>query len=192
MNPQAWARWVAAVVTVLMIARGEDPALPDRMAQGRQMTQRAAGILSSNLLAALTQGGPTNAVGFCSTRALPLTVSAASDGASLHRISHRPRQPANRAQSNDLEVIRRFQAARRPGAGLNPVLTTNAAGQVSFYAPIILNTPLCLQCHGTPGVEVAEPTGTLLRQRYPMDEALGFKLGDLRGVWRVDFPPNRP
>jgi len=29
---------------------------------------------------------------------------------------------------------------------------------------------------------------TLLHTLYPQDQAIGFKLGDLRGTWRVDFP----
>ena len=185
-------KWLALVAGVVLLGRAADGPVPDPADQGKQLTQRAAGVLSSNLLAALTRGGPTNAIQFCSTRALPLTVAAGTNGILVRRVSHRPRNPVNRASSNDLAVIQQFQAKLRPGAGLTPVLVTNAQGQVTFYAPIVLNTPLCLQCHGTPGNEVAAQTGEVLHRLYPQDEALNFKLGELRGAWRVDFPAPRP
>jgi len=28
----------------------------------------------------------------------------------------------------------------------------------------------------------------VIRQLYPQDEATGFKLGQLRGAWRIDIP----
>lgn len=185
-------KWLALVAGVVLLGRAADGPTLDPVEEGKQLTQRTAGVLSSNLLAALTRGGPTNAIQFCSTRALPLTVAAGTNGILVRRVSHRPRNPVNRASSNDLAVIQQFQAKLRPGAGLPPVLVTNAPGQVTFYAPIVLNTPLCLQCHGTPEKEVAAQTGEVLHRLYPQDEALNFKLGELRGAWRVDFPAPNP
>lgn len=192
MKTRGAMKWLALVAGVVLLGRAADGPALDPADQGKQLTQRAAGVLSSNLLAALTRGGTTNAIQFCSTRALPLTVAAGTNGILVRRVSHRPRNPVNRASSNDLAVIQQFQAKLRPGAGLTPVLTTNSQGQVTFYAPIVLNTPLCLQCHGTPEKEVAAQTGEVLHRLYPQDEALNFKLGELRGAWRVDFPAPRP
>jgi hypothetical protein len=62
-----------------------------------------------------------------------------------------------------------------------------ANGRATFYSPIVITNPLCLQCHGIPGTDLAPSTVALLQQLYPRDEATGFKLGDLRGLWRVDF-----
>jgi len=157
--------------------------------QGRLLTQRAAGVLSSNLLAALTQGGPTKALKFCSTHAAALTAASGTNGISLRRVSHRPRNLGNRATTDELVVLEQFRARLLPGAGLPPQLRTNANGTISFFSPIVLNTPLCLNCHGQAGTEVAPGTVEAIQRLYPHDEATGFKLGDLRGMWRVDFGP---
>ena len=63
-----------------------------------------------------------------------------------------------------------------------------APGQVSFFAPIILSNELCLKCHGEPGKDIAPEHAALIDELYTEDQAKGFKLGQLRGAWRVDFP----
>ena len=47
--------------------------------------------------------------------------------------------------------------------------------------------PPCLQCHGTPNQDIAPETLAAIQKLYPDDKATGFKLGDLRGLWRVTF-----
>ena len=61
------------------------------------------------------------------------------------------------------------------------------AGATVFYAPIVLSNPLCLQCHGTPGREIVTATAEAIGQRYPKDRATGFRPGDIRGLWKVEF-----
>lgn len=184
--------WLLLVCCMgVLAAVAADSTVPSRLEQGRMVTQRAAGILSSNLLAALARGGPTNALEFCHLKAVALTEGSGQDGIRVRRVSHRPRNPANRATTNELEVLGEFRDRLKPGAGLPPVLVTNATGRVTFYSPIVLNTPLCLQCHGQPGTEISAGTQEVLRRLYPKDEATGFKLGELRGLWRVDFEPGR-
>lgn len=155
---------------------------------GKELIQQAGGLLSSNLLAAITRGGPTNALEFCSLHALTLTRSVGTNQpVTIRRVTHRPRNPANRAQADELAVLEKFRALLKPGQVPGPLLTTNAAGTVSFFAPIVLNNPLCLNCHGQPRTEVQPATLAAVRRLYPQDQATGFKLGDLRGLWRVDF-----
>ena len=63
-----------------------------------------------------------------------------------------------------------------------------APGQVSFFAPIILSNELCLKCHGEPGKDIAPEHAALIDELYTEDQAKGFRLGQLRGAWRVDIP----
>ncbi len=48
---------------------------------------------------------------------------------------------------------------------------------------------MCLNCHGTAGVQVKENTLAKIHQLYPEDRAMNFKEGDLRGVWHIIFNP---
>lgn len=164
---------------------------------GKELIQQAGGLLSSNLLAAIARGGPTNALEFCSVHALTLTKSVGTNQpVTIRRVTHKPRNPVNLAQADELAVLEKFRAQLQPGTVPPPLLVTNAAGTVSFFAPIVLNNPLCLNCHGQPRTEVQPATLAAVQRLYPRDEATGFKLGDLRGMWRLDFataaPPKTP
>lgn len=56
--------------------------------------------------------------------------------------------------------------------------------RIGYVEPITV-APLCTTCHGesiSPGISNA------IAERYPDDEATGFTVGDLRGVFWVEFP----
>jgi hypothetical protein len=161
----------------------------EREALVLERTRLAGGLLGSNLLAAISRSGVTGAVEFCSVGALELTRSAGTnDGTGVRRVSHKPRNPANRADEGELRVLEDLRGRLVSGGGTPVVLTTNASGQVSGFAPIQLGQPLCLKCHGQPDREIAPSTLEVLRRLYPEDKATGFRLGELRGMWRVDLP----
>lgn len=165
-----------------------------QMVVGRKVVGQAFQLLSGQLMGAMAKGGPTHAIDFCSTRALALTLGVGSSNeVVLQRVTHAPRNPANAASPLEQELIARFQAELRVGTNSPPVppapvIRTNAAGSRVFYAPIVLSNPLCLQCHGAPGREIAAATAEAIGQRYPVDRATGFRMGDVRGLWKVEFP----
>jgi hypothetical protein len=164
-----------------------------RMAEGKKVVGEAFQLLSGQLMGAMAKGGPIHAIDFCSTRALALTAAVGSSNrVVLHRVTHAPRNPANAADPLEQQLITQFQAEIRFGTNQPPVppapvLRTNAAGATVFYAPIVLSNPLCLQCHGTPGREIVTATAEAIGQRYPKDRAIGFRPGDIRGLWKVEF-----
>jgi hypothetical protein len=167
----------------------EPVSIPDAdalIARGRAISSQAFGLLSSNLLTAIQQSGVSNALPFCSALAMPLTsLVANTNEVNLRRVSHRPRNPVNLANPRELELIDRFRSALAAGEKPQPVLVTN--GTVTFYAPIVITNQLCLQCHGQPGSEITPENLDLIRRLYPADQATGFGLGDVRGLWRIDF-----
>jgi hypothetical protein len=155
-------------------------------ARGQAITSQAFGLLSSNLLTAIQQSGVSNALPFCSALAMPLTsLVANTNDVTLRRVSHRPRNPVNRASAWERELIERYRSTLAAGEKPSPVLITNDT--VTFYAPIVITNQLCLQCHGKPGEELALENLEVIRRLYPADEATGFGLGEIRGLWRIDF-----
>ncbi|HYG36275.1 MAG TPA: DUF3365 domain-containing protein [Clostridia bacterium] len=158
--------------------------------RGKAIVQQAFALLSSNLGQALAAGGVSNALAYCSEKALPLTQLAAdTNHVRLRRVSHKPRNPANQANPTELMLLKQFQSQATQGKAAVPVLITNADQSVTFFSPITLNNPLCLNCHGEPGKNITSANAALIRRIYPKDRATGFKMGDLRGMWRVDFEP---
>jgi hypothetical protein len=159
--------------------------------EGTNIVGQAFGLLSSNLQSAIQQGGISNALPYCSVAALPLTLSIAeSRGVAIRRFTHRARNPQGRADEVEMAVIRNFQDSMPTSNSPSPpALVTNLApGKVTFFAPIVLNKPLCLKCHGEPGKDILPQDLVIIDGLYPQDQARGFKLGELRGAWRVDFP----
>lgn len=194
---------LAVVVTALGAALAQDqpattPGAPPDVAtlareRGQAITAQAFGVLSSNLTAALSQGGVSNALQFCSVEALPLTASVVdTNQVTVRRASHKARNPKNQADAAELAILDAFRASLSPGKTATPLVRTNASGGATFFAPIVLNNPLCLNCHGQPGTDIKPENLALIQKLYPKDEATGFKFGELRGLWRIDFSQPTP
>ena len=114
---------------------------------------------------------------------------ASKHGVALRRVTQKARNPADKANADELAILRQFEAAIPASTNPPPPIVTNfVAGAATFFAPIILSKELCLQCHGVSGKDIAPENLAVIQRLYPQDEATGFKLGDLRGAWRVDFP----
>jgi hypothetical protein len=156
---------------------------------GKAIVAETSSLLSSNLQAAIQQGGVSNALPFCSLAASPLTAGmAGKHGVTIRRITHKPRNPAGRADATESAILQQFEAALN-GRNPPPSFVTNfTASTASFFAPIMLNNELCLKCHGEAGKDISTENVAVIHRLYPQDEATGFKLGQLRGAWRIDIP----
>jgi len=155
--------------------------------KGQTISKEAFLTLSSNLQQAMAEGGIENALKFCNIQAIPLTESVSSEyQVKLRRASHRPRNPANRADSLEMTIIKNYLKQIEESGELKPVVHERKHG-VSFHAPIKIPNQFCLNCHGTPGKNIAEADLKVLKKLYPNDEATGFEVGELRGIWSIYF-----
>ena len=160
--------------------------------RGKAIVTETFSLLSSNLQSAVKTSGVSNALPFCSLAASPLTAGmAGKHGVTIRRVTHKARNPAGTADAIELAILKQFEAAWSTATATNPplpIVTNFTATTATFFAPIILNNELCLECHGEPGKDIAPENVATIERLYPQDEATGFKLGDLRGAWRVDIP----
>jgi hypothetical protein len=155
---------------------------------GQAIVAAASAHLASNLLAALAEGGVSNALPYCSDHAIDITEQVARQyDIALKRISHRPRNSDSRVELYEQGLVGHCTNTLAEGNTPGP-MTLSAGDRVTYYQPIILNLPLCLQCHGEPGQDIATNDLKLIRELYPNDEATGFKLGEFRGLWKIVFP----
>jgi hypothetical protein len=138
------------------------------------------------LAEAMAKGGPAGALSVCSEKAPQIAKEvAAAHGVTLRRATHKPRNPKNAADEVEKAALETFMAALVKKEPLQPQVITNADGSRALLAPIVLWNPLCLPCHGTPEQDIA---AEVLQKLYPDDPATGFQLGDLRRLWRINFP----
>jgi hypothetical protein len=147
------------------------------------------GALSQNLMKALQEGGVRQAVPFCQKNAAGLVKPIAEKhGLRIQRVSHKARNPANRATDAELALIQTFTQAIAEGRPLTPKVVPQPDGAQVFYAPILIPADACLKCHGIPGDTMSTADHDFIRTLYPEDAATGFNLGDLRGLWKLTFP----
>jgi hypothetical protein len=165
------------------------PAVENRVREkGQAIAAQAFGALSSQLGKAIADAGYTNAIEFCSVHGITLTSSVGvTNEVVLRRVTHRARNPQNRADTNELAIIRQFEAELNRGTAPKPVVAANKPDFFTYYAPIVLNLPLCLSCHGEPGTDIQPDVLAQIKETYPADQATGFKQGQVRGLWSVDF-----
>lgn len=108
-------------------------------------------------------------------------------GVSIRRVSLRARNMDNRPDAWEAEILRRLERQASRGEPLAEETEADVLEQgkayYRFLKPIRVQA-MCLSCHGQ-REEMHEGVGKLLAERYPKDQATGYRAGDLRGAFSV-------
>lgn len=149
--------------------------------------------LKGELIEAMKQGGPDQAVEVCSKKAMVLTKQIESDtGYNIKRTTFKYRNPANKPDKYEEEALKYFEESFK--AGKNPAYYVQAIKEndkitYRYYKPLKVEG-VCLTCHGDPSL-MDQNLLTKIRSLYPTDLAVGYKEGDFRGVVRVSIPEDK-
>jgi hypothetical protein len=155
---------------------------------GKEIVTDTFAAISNALGTAMTRGGIPHAIEYCNTVALALTDSVSTQyNVEVRRASHKPRNPKNRANDMEMASIEAYMQLISDGAELTPRLVFQEKN-VIFHAPLRLVTFTCLSCHGNMEDDIREADYAVIKQYYPEDEATGFDLDEIRGIWSVTFP----
>ena len=156
---------------------------------GNEISANAQKALGGELKKALTTGGPVHAVTFCNTAAYPiLDTLSTTIPASIRRTALKWRNPANQPSESDTAVMEAFTDDSTEGnVPKAPTVIILPDDRVLYMRPIFLDNPLCLNCHGEPGSQISAETFERIRELYPNDNAVGFKMNDFRGMWSITF-----
>lgn len=153
---------------------------------GSQYALTTKTVLGKNLMGTIQKKGTLAAMEFCNVKAYPLTDSVATaHNAKIKRVSDKPRNPKNKANTKELKHISYFENAIALGEEYEPIVKSSN-GIVQFYAPIITNT-MCLQCHGRPEENMEPDILKSLSALYPTDQATGYDVNEVRGIWSIYF-----
>jgi len=179
MNKSIFAIAAALVLTVSVPTSG--------MAETQELeTDRGAKLLmplKKNLKQALMAGmqeGPVHAISACKEQAPEITNALAVEGVQIGRTSHRLRNPDNTAPEWADIALKTYLNDETDRAPRVVSLANNREG----YIEAITIKPLCLACHGS---NLAPDVAEQIQAMYPQDEATGFELDDLRGVYWVEY-----
>lgn len=156
--------------------------------RGDKIVQSSTERLSSTLMSKMKEGGAPEAIIFCNESALPITKKMAeSHGVEIKRTSLKIRNIENLPNEEELKVLHYFEDKLSEGKTLNPVVSLDQEGSPNYYAPIRIQQQ-CLMCHGTLNKELSPSIDSILKVKYPEDVAVGYKEGELRGIWSISFP----
>ncbi len=156
--------------------------------KGAMIARNSQKVLSSQLKKAMREGGVSNAIKYCNVKAYPLIDSMEETyGVSIKRASHRLRNPKDAPDQHEKKVLTTYLDRLDTGEKLEPVVQSLPEDKMLYAKPIMLNKPLCLNCHGKVGAELSRKDFALIKEKYPKDSAHNHRLGDLRGIWSIKF-----
>lgn len=156
--------------------------------EGKALMMQLGGTLKGELQAAVKENGPVHAIEICNLRAPAIAENVSNDsGWTVTRSSHKLRNPNNAPDAYTAVVIDEFlarQAAGEKAADMVKAEIVEENGQSVFRMVKAIPTgEACLGCHG--GDQVKQPVVDRLAELYPQDQARGFSVGEMRGVFTL-------
>lgn len=191
-------RWLTAcAMGAMACARGAGDAVPvapvaadsAAVTRAREAANALGKDLQALLFGQLEKGGPVTAIAFCADSAQVRTARHASEGVYLRRVSLKVRNPANSPDAVERATLEALAAQYASGtlpAERVEVRGKGAGRQVHYIRPILVQEK-CLSCHGDPTL-IDPAVKQVLTARYPVDAAVGYRPGDLRGAISVRVP----
>jgi hypothetical protein len=170
-----------ALTSTLLIA--SPSAEEQAILKGNQISSVLLQKLGGELKNQMQTGGPMGALHFCSQNALTLTEQIAKESkTSIKRISINNRNPVNNANKAEAALLNEWDSLIKNGQPLPAQKLVNVSDRtIMYYKPIVINNEACLKCHGNIEGELAKA----VKATYPEDKAIGYKMGDLRGMIAV-------
>lgn len=170
---------------VLFLSMNSHPADLQRL---ESESRQAIAKFSSQLKSKLQQGGPVAAIQVCHAAASAISERISRQyGWKIARTSLKGRNPGNAPDPWERKVLETFEARKaggEPAQQLSHSEIIEQNGQKNFrYLQAIPTGEICLACHGKnidPAVQAE------LDRLYPVDQARGFTVGDLRGAFSID------
>jgi len=158
---------------------------------GLKYAMTVQATLGKTLQQKIKEEGTLGAIEFCNLNALTITDSLSRElGATISRITDRPRNPQNRANEEEMKLISSYREDLAEGQTPKGLVALQDSTML-FYYPIVTNS-LCLQCHGTPESEINPEVYSKIQELYPEDRAVAYSSEELRGLWKVSFPEEHP
>jgi len=137
---------------------------------------------------ALSRGGPGTAIAFCHLDATVVVQRLArTEGVAAGRTSDRLRNPSNAPRPWAAALV---QANAGKQARSVEGFAVDLGDKVGVLRPIA-ERAMCAGCHG-PAEALSPAVRSVLADRYPVDRAVGFKEGEIRGWFWVEMPKRTP
>jgi len=189
-----WVRYVALtmVLTGTMltaqapgtwIAREAPANLQPLIARADLMIATMHDAVLHELADAIDAGGADKAILSCHIESVMVTQRFAREGIAGGRTSDRLRNPTNAPRAWAAPLVKSY--AGRMARDIDG-FAVDLGDKVGVLRPIS-ERPICASCHG-PAEHLSAKVRQELAERYPADQAVGFKVGEIRGWYWLELP----
>lgn len=154
---------------------------------GKEIASATFLALSTELQNAMKSGGLDHALSYCNENAIQITDSLSSKyNVDIKRTSLKFRNPNNRPSPTEKRILHQLENKKNSGKDMMPQVISDGNSK-TYFAPIIVQD-MCLKCHGH---QDEIDNYAVIKELYPNDLAIGYKQGDLRGMWSISFRNNK-
>ncbi len=169
-------------------AQAAEPDMKALAAEGKSVMMQFGKALKSELVAAMKEGGPQKAIPVCHLKAPKIAEIVSRNSGwkvarSSHKLRHRSNTPDGFTRAALNEFLARQARGEDPRGMVKTAIVEEGGHKVFRMVKAIPTAKVCLNCHG--GDEVKPETEKLLKKLYPEDEARGFRVGEMRGVFTL-------
>ena len=160
--------------------------------QGVELIQAFSSELKNNLQKAIKAGGLSNGIEVCAVKAPEIAAKNSQGNWQVKRTSLKVRNPLNAPTPVEQKVLQAFESGKAGGKAISDLSYYRVEDQgkrrVHHLMKAIPTQALCLACHGG---SLSQELQAVLHERYPEDQATGFKEGDIRGAFSLTYTENK-
>ncbi len=184
--------WFTVLITLGLSACDNKPLNPKKISeremaefeiQAKSVSKALGKALKSELMNAMNEGGPEQAISVCNERAPKIAEEISKKtGFEISRVSLKNRNPQNAPNEWQAKVLEDFIKANKNGQPAQKLVYTNNSKTELRFMKAIPTGNLCLVCHGK---NIEPDLYKKIKQLYPDDKAIGFAQCDIRGSFIV-------
>jgi hypothetical protein len=170
-----------------------EAAQPKQIEESRAVAKTLATQLGGKLKESMNKNGPAESISVCKEIAPQIATDLTKQtGWQGSRVGTRTRNAATGVPNAwQTEALASFAERMKNGEKADTMefsqVVTDSSGKHLHYAKAIAIQPMCLTCHG-PVETISEGVKARLRADYPLDQATGYKEGELRGAVVITRP----
>ncbi len=158
--------------------------------EAKKAIMKLGKTLKAEVVKHMKTQGAQSAAYFCYKSATNLTKKVNSTypkGISVKRISLKNRNKNNYPASKDeIEMLKKLEQKVKAKEKLPKLIVQKiSSNHYKVYKPILVSKK-CIVCHGDAKHRNKEAYKTI-KEKYPNDKAIGYKVGDFRGAFVADI-----
>ena len=181
--------WITLAFPALLAGCATGPSAEQQaalVADARKASAALIQTLGGELKTALGEKGPEGAISVCKERAPQIAADVSKQfNFETKRVSPKNRNPAGVPDAWEAEaqagLEKRMAAGEKPETLDTWQIVGTPGGKQFRYAKALPVQPLCLTCHGD-SATIPDGVKARLATEYPLDKAIGYRPGMVRGI----------